>query len=164
MPGRDEHAWAEAGRGRRDRVGLAPLLAGATGRALEAESDRWFLWLPVLFAGGILAYFTLSEEPGAVAAAALLIAAIGIGLAVRGLNLGLVVGVAVLALAAGFATAKLRTEMARAPILAKELRWVAVKGWAETYEHRDEARARITLRVISRSAICRPRRRLTACA
>jgi len=28
-------------------------------RALEAEAERWFLWLPVLFAAGILTYFAL---------------------------------------------------------------------------------------------------------
>jgi competence protein ComEC len=55
----------------------------------------------------------------------------------------------VLALALGFATAKLRTEMARAPVLTKEMRGVAVKGWVELYEPRDKARARITLRVIA---------------
>jgi hypothetical protein len=32
-------------------------------RALEAEQDRWFLWLPVLFAAGILTYFALTDEP-----------------------------------------------------------------------------------------------------
>jgi competence protein ComEC len=83
-------------------------------RALTAESDRWFLWVPVLFAGGVLAYFALSAEPSAIAATALLIAATGTALAVRGLGLGLVVGTSLLALAAGFATAKLRTEVARA--------------------------------------------------
>ncbi|MGO8841021.1 MAG: hypothetical protein ACLQF1_07760 [Methyloceanibacter sp.] len=60
-------------------------------RSLEAESDRWFLWIPVLFAGGILSYFALPDEPGAASAAALVIAAVGLCLAVRGSGLGLVV-------------------------------------------------------------------------
>ncbi len=38
-------------------------MVGASARALEAEQDRWFLWLPVLFAAGILTYFAL--DPGA---------------------------------------------------------------------------------------------------
>jgi len=75
------------------RRSSSPLLA----RALTAESDRWFLWLPVLFAGGVLAYFALPAEPSAIAAAALLIAATGTTLAVRGLGLGLVVGASLLA-------------------------------------------------------------------
>src|SRR5262245_45192285 len=31
---------------------------------LEAERDRWFLWLPVLFGSGIAFYFALPSEPG----------------------------------------------------------------------------------------------------
>ena len=53
----------------------------AAARALESESDRWFLWLPVLFAGGIITYFALADEPDARLAAALLLGAIGIYLA-----------------------------------------------------------------------------------
>ena len=37
----------------------AQLLRGA----LEAERDRWFLWLPLLFGVGIGLYFTLLFEP-----------------------------------------------------------------------------------------------------
>jgi len=120
----------------------------AIARALEAESDRWFLWTPVLYAAGILGYFALPAEPAATSALAFLLAAIGLCLAVRGLGLGLVVGGSVLAIAAGFATAKLRTEAARAPVLVKELRGVTVRGFVERYEPRDNAKARITLRVI----------------
>jgi competence protein ComEC len=147
MPGRDERAWRDEG-GPRDAGPRLPLVLAALMGSLEAESDRWFLWIPVLFAGGIISYFALADEPGATVATALVMAAIGLCPAVRGSGLGLVVGGAVLALAAGFATAKLRTEMARAPVLAKAMRGVAVKGWAELYEHRDKAKARITLRVI----------------
>ena len=37
----------------RRRDGLLSTSMTALTRALAAESDRWFLWLPVLFAGGI---------------------------------------------------------------------------------------------------------------
>ncbi|MGB6389110.1 MAG: ComEC/Rec2 family competence protein [Methyloceanibacter sp.] len=148
MPVRDEHAWLGEGGAPSGRLRWTPRLIAALAHALEAESDRWFLWIPVLFAGGILAYFTLSDEPTPVSAAAVIIAAIGLCLAVRGSGLGLVVGASALALAAGFATAKLRTELARAPVLAEEMRGVAVRGWVERYEPRDKAKARITLRVI----------------
>ena len=41
---------------------IAWLLAAAA-RRLEAEQDRWFLWLPVLFGAGIALYFALPAEP-----------------------------------------------------------------------------------------------------
>ena len=123
MPGRDEHAsehWA----GKPQRLlGGAALALSAVARALEAESDRLSLWIPVLFGSGILAG--------------------------RGTGFGLIIGGAALALAAGFANAKLHTEMARAPLLAKEMRGVTIKGFVELYERRDKAKARITLRVIA---------------
>ena len=123
MPGRDEHAsehWA----GKPQRLlGGAALALSAVARALEAESDRLSLWIPVLFGSGILAG--------------------------RGTGFGLIIGGAALSLAAGFANAKLHTEMARAPLLAKEMRGVTVKGFVELYERRDKAKARITLRVIA---------------
>jgi competence protein ComEC len=149
MPGRQEHASERLGRGPGHRRGGAALALDAIARALEAESDRLSLWIPVLFGGGILAYFALAEEPRVLTAAALLVGAIGLSLAGRGAGLGLVLGCGALAFAAGFANTKLHTEMARAPVLAKEMRGVAVKGWVEHYERRDKAKARITLRVIS---------------
>ncbi|MGH6824647.1 ComEC/Rec2 family competence protein [Methyloceanibacter sp.] len=149
MPGRDGHASGHWGNGPRGRISGAVLFFAALTRTLEAESDRLSLWIPVLFAGGILIYFGLPEEPRLLSAAAVVMAAAGIYLAGRGAGLGLVVGGAALALAAGFATAKLHTEMARAPVLTKEMRGVTVKGWVELYEPRDKSKARITLRVIA---------------
>ena len=90
---------------------------------LEREQDRWFLWLPVLFAGGIITYFALADEPAARVALALLVGAIGLTLAARHAPLGLCFGGAALAFAPGFAAAKLRTETVRAPVLAHELRY-----------------------------------------
>jgi competence protein ComEC len=104
------------------------LLVAALTRTLEAESDRLSLWIPVLFAVGILIYFGLPEEPRLLSATALVLAATGIYLAAGGTGLGLIVGCAALALGAGFATAKLHTEMARAPVLTKEMRGVTVQG------------------------------------
>jgi competence protein ComEC len=105
--------------------------------------------LPVLFAGGVLAYFALAHEPEPRLAAALLLGAAGICLAARHAPLGLCLGGALLAFASGFAAAKLRTEMARAPVLAHELRYVNVTGFIEAHELRDKGRARLTLRVLS---------------
>ena len=91
MPGRDEHASGHWGNGPRGRISGAVLLIAALTRTLEAESDRLSLWIPVLFAGGILIYFGLPEEPRLLSAAALVMAASGIYLAARGTGLGLVV-------------------------------------------------------------------------
>jgi competence protein ComEC len=149
MPDRDDVGWDEGRAGSRPREG--PLLAFLTSaaRALEAESDRRFPWLPVLFAGGIVAYFALADEPGARIAASLLLGAIGLCLAARHAPLGLCVGGAAIAFAAGFTAAKLRTETVRAPVLAQELRYVNVAGFVEAHALRDKGRARLTLRVLS---------------
>jgi hypothetical protein len=48
---------------RRPRDSLILIALAAAGRALEAEADRWFVWLPVLFAGGIVTYFALEMSP-----------------------------------------------------------------------------------------------------
>jgi competence protein ComEC len=92
------------------RAGVAPF-AVALARTLEAESDRWSLWIPVLFGVGIVFYFALPDEPGAASALALVMAAAGLAIATRGLPLGLVIGGMALAVSLGFATAKLRTEI-----------------------------------------------------
>ncbi|MGV1014303.1 MAG: ComEC/Rec2 family competence protein [Methyloceanibacter sp.] len=157
MGGPSDDGWSGDGPVR-SRGGLLASGLAACRRALEAESDRWFLWLPVLFAGGILTYFALADEPDPRVGMALVLAAIGLCLTFRAAPLGLVLAGACLAFAFGFATAKLRTEMARAPVLTQELRYVQVTGWVEAYEVRDNNRARIGLRVISVSDLAPERR------
>ena len=78
MGGSSEEEWDgdRPFRGRRASLTASALAAGA--RALEREQDRWFLWLPVLFVGGIVAYFALDQEPDPRLALALVLAAIGI--------------------------------------------------------------------------------------
>jgi hypothetical protein len=84
MPGRGEEAWGGEYRApQRSRGGLVAAALAAVARALEAEQDRWFLWLPVLFAGGIITYFALADEPGPRMAAALVLGAIGLCLAAK---------------------------------------------------------------------------------
>ena len=79
--------WGDEERGGEDRPGgtrKQGLLAAslkASAHMLEREQDRWFLWLPVLFAGGIITYFALADEPAARVALALLVGAIGLTLA-----------------------------------------------------------------------------------
>ncbi|MEM7191316.1 MAG: ComEC/Rec2 family competence protein [Pseudomonadota bacterium] len=117
--------------------------------ALEAETDRWFLWLPVLFAVGIGAYFALPSEPDSRIALALLLAATGIFLFARKAGLGRVLGLAALMLALGFAAAKARTELVRAPVLKSELRYASVTGYVTRLERRTDARDRLTLQVLT---------------
>src|SRR6187399_2606311 len=117
MPGQGEGEWGNWDAAARSQGGLLSLALTAVGRALAVESDRWFLWLPVFFAAGIIAYFALSNEPQPRVAAALVLGAIC--LALRSAPLGLALAGAFLAFASGFATAKLRTEITRA--LAHEL-------------------------------------------
>jgi competence protein ComEC len=128
---------------------LVSAILDASARLLEAEQDRWMLWVPVLFAAGILTYFALADEPQLRLALALLIGALGFCLALRHAPLGLCLGGAALAFATGFAVAKLRTEMVRAPVLAQELRYVTVAGLVEAHELRDKGRARLMLRVLT---------------
>ncbi len=153
MQDSEDQDWGDDSRGERpfrpERARLMAQAWAAASRALEREQDRWFLWLPVLFAGGIVTYFALDHEPGPRVAVALILAAIGIFFTFRHAALGLAIGGACLAFAGGFTTAKLRTELVRAPVLAETLRYVKLAGWIEEHELRDKGRARITVRVIS---------------
>jgi competence protein ComEC len=134
---------------RPERRGIIAIAAARAGRALEAEADRWFVWLPVFIAAGIIAYFALPTEPSLRLAASLVLAALGLLIVVRHAPLGLALGVACLAFALGFAVTKLRTEQVRAPVLGEELRNVPVRGFVEVFEHRTDRRDRLTLRVIA---------------
>lgn len=150
MPDRGDQGWGENARAAPGRpTGLLAVSFSAAARALQTESDRWFLWIPVLFAGGIVAYFALAQEPSSRAALALVFGAFGVLVFAKNAPIGLCVGGALLAVAAGFADAKLRTELVRAPVLAEELRYVEVSGFVEAHELRDKGRARLTLRVLS---------------
>ena len=88
------------------------------------ERERWFLWLPVLFGFGIGIYFSLPREPPPVAA----VTAFGLALifafaarrALRRDRLAPFLAASLLAAPlAGFAVAKLRTELVRAPVLPR---------------------------------------------
>jgi len=122
---------------------LAPLL-----RQLEAEQERWFLWVPVFLGVGIGTYFWLPSEPGLFAALTPLAVALALWVSgPRSVFLGLVIG-AFLAMALGFALAKVRVEWTRAPVLQKQIR-AEVNGYLELIEPRPKGGHRLTLRVIS---------------
>jgi len=64
MPGRNEDSWGGVGSpSRRGRKGFVAAAGTIAARALEAQSERWFLWLPVLLAAGILTYFASPPSP-----------------------------------------------------------------------------------------------------
>ena len=122
---------------------LPPRLA----HRLEAEHDRWFLWLPVLFGAGIAFYFALPSEPlllvavlPAVAALAIHVAGPRTGLA--GIGDGGDAGGD-----AGLAAAKLRTEIVRAPVLQARVGPIDVYGHVELVEPRAAEGQRLTIRV-----------------
>lgn len=95
---------------------------------LEAERDRWALWLPVAIGLGVGLYFLLPMEPptwiGGVVA---LLAVASIVIARRRLVL-LMVAIAVAAVAIGFTAAQVRTSMVATPLLGDEIGPVIVVG------------------------------------
>src|SRR5262245_23888020 len=122
-------------------------LLAAIARQLEAEQDRWFLWLPVLFGTGIALYFALPAEPLTLVALMPAVAALALHLAGPRTGLiGLVTG-ALLATTLGVAAAKLRTESVRAPALLGQTRPIALYGYIEHVEPRPGKTQRLTIRV-----------------
>ena len=90
MTGRAEGEWGGWDPGpAKGPGGLAALILATFARAFAQESDRWFLWLSVVFAGVIVTYFALSDEPDGRVAAALLLAAVGLCLGFRNVPAGL---------------------------------------------------------------------------
>ncbi len=129
--------------GPQERSGsVVPLLA-----LLEAEQARWFLWVPVLVGLGVGLYFSLSFEPHLLSVLSGLAAALALRIAVpRRTELLLATNV-IVAIALGFALAKVRVEWVRAPVLAKQMRSVEVRGFVELIEPRAKRGERLTLRV-----------------
>lgn len=97
-------------------------------KQLEAERDRWALWLPVAIGLGVGIYFLLPTEPplwsGSIVA---IVALVAVFVARRRLFL-LMAAVAVAAVAIGFTAAQVRTAMVAAPLLGDEIGPVIVVG------------------------------------
>jgi competence protein ComEC len=131
-------------------AGSGRLLA-AVARQLEAEQERWFLWLPVLFGSGIALYFALPTEPPALVALMPAVAALGLHLARPRTGLVGLITSALLAATLGIAVAKLRTEWVRAPVLQGSLqsqtRPIDIYGHLELIEPRPGKGQRLTIRV-----------------
>ena len=125
--------------------------------AIEQERDRWLHWFVLGFATGIGLYFFLPIEPPLMSTAAVVLAA-AVVYALRPKNTLLVVTAGLsLACIAGIATAKLRTEWVRAPVLTKPIGPVYGEGIIEKREPRQDGRVRLTLRVVSIGKISKTR-------
>lgn len=116
---------------------------------LEAERDRWFLWLPVIYGGGAGAYFSLLEEPSLLVSLAPVAIAMALWAVFRRGTLLVLTTALLLAFTLGFAAAKLRTLWVTAPVLERQLNSVDVRGSAELIEPRPNNSQRITIRVAS---------------
>ena len=87
---------------------------------LLAERERWALWLPVGFGGGIAVYFALtSEPPGWIGLVAVGFAAL-FALQARGRTWVMLGALTLGAVGAGFGAAQLRTHLVAAPVLQDE--------------------------------------------
>jgi len=116
-------------------------------RNLEAEQERWFLWLPVAFGAGIAGYFQLPSEPWLAAATMPAVAMLAMRLAMGRRGLAGLATAALLAAALGMAAAKLRTEAVRAPVLQHRVGPLEVRGFLELVEPRAAGGQRLTVRV-----------------
>ncbi len=100
----------------------ARILAGLR-RQAQADRLRWPLWLPVALGAGVGLYFSLPFEPAwpwAMAAAGLALASAAGAASLQ--NAIFRMGLALVAAASlGFGVAKLRTEIVRAPVLARQI-------------------------------------------
>jgi competence protein ComEC len=118
---------------------------------LEAERDRWFLWVPVFFGCGIGLYFALPFEPSVMLCAAPLLVALGLVIVLRRGTLAPALAGALLAASLGLVAAKLRTDALTAPVLAQRPSglgsWSTIHGWLEERETRAAGSQRLTIRV-----------------
>ncbi len=112
---------------------------------LEAERDRWALWIPVGFAVGVAFYFALDREPPAWLGALCLGLAASAGLIVRRRPGLVLAALALMVVSAGFAAGQWRSARVAAPILEKRLGPVTLSGQVVVLEPRTRG-WRLTLR------------------
>lgn len=113
--------------------------------AQEIEHRALFLWLPVAFGAGILAYFAAPQEPRLWHGPLLALVALVPALQERGWRRAL--GIALLFAALGFAAAAWRTIQVHTSMLTRTM-ITEVQGFVETLDV-GEGRLRMTLRPIS---------------
>jgi len=116
----------------------APVVAWAT-VFLEAERDRFLLWLPVAFGLGIGIYFALSAEPDLwVGPLALGLVLVALVLLRRFLATLFLLGLLAM-LAGGFSAAGLRTALVAAPLLTERVGPTRVEGRIVALDRRTDS-------------------------
>ncbi len=114
---------------RRQASTLPPLdLAARLARVIEAEQERWLLWLPVAFGSGVALYFALPEEPRWWVALGPLGLSLCALLVWRRQPLALYLTTLLAAAVAGFAAGQLRTAVVSAPLLLERFGPSEVSG------------------------------------
>ena len=118
---------------------------------LNAERDRWPLWIPVFLGAGVAWFFGLGFQPPTWVGAIFLLGVVCLGIAVRrrgdfAVILCVLPGLAGL----GFAAAQLRTAVVAAPVLARMSGAVQVQGTVSLVEAiADGGGSRVTLDDVS---------------
>ncbi|HKQ95950.1 MAG TPA: DUF4131 domain-containing protein, partial [Aestuariivirgaceae bacterium] len=112
---------------------------------MEGEEGALFLWLPVAMAAGIGVYFALPQEPGPVATA--IVVAAALILIPPGLRHGSAIALLTLFALFGFLTAKLNTVMRWAPPLAYSTGAIDVKGIVRSVAPGRSGNLKIVLRL-----------------
>ena len=112
---------------------LSRLLPLGAALAVEVERRRLFLWLPVLFGFGIVAYFAAEGEPALAAAAIPAGLAAVAAFALRQRLAPLAAALAVAFFFLGFVAAGVRTRHVAAPVLAAPV-FLTVDGRIETLD------------------------------
>ncbi len=141
---------AEPGNGPLQEVVVPRLRAGVgyVTSSFFGESDRWFLWSPVLLGLGIALYFGLPFEPPFWSAIAVLaITGIWLAVALRRGTTG-VFAAAFFCVALGFGLACIRTAAVWAPVLQKP--WAGtVEGRVVEVERTEKGALSVTLQPLS---------------
>jgi competence protein ComEC len=130
----------------------ARLRAAAEALAAFAADDqaagRGFLWVPVVFAAGVAAYFALPQEPALWALVGLSVACGAGAWRVRERPLAFPMLALAAALAGGATAVKLEVMLVAAPTLDRA-RTADVTGFIERVERRTGGRARLTIRPVA---------------
>ncbi len=97
---------------------------------INEQKENTFLWLPVFFACGIGAYFSLQTEPPMSIALFLLISSLLIHIFIRTFQNSALTNISlgIALIICGFSTAKIRTDYVRAPIIQKSIPYTDVTG------------------------------------
>lgn len=121
---------------------FATLARGFTAESVRnrllAEQDRWFLWLPVVFGGGIALYFALPSEPPVWLGWGGLVSALCLAVPARRHAVGLVVALGILAASAGFTLVQHRAQAAGGPAIQQRVGPLEAVGRVVEIVHRVE--------------------------